>query len=268
MGSGTKNELQELAEIQRKIEASAKEQHIDKRTPKSANFGKVAERILIHSKEHGEEDDSKRAEEERNKEARKLHDRLDSWNRERGKRYEGCRLSNFQHNGNGDSRYGTLAKLQDYCDRIQANIDAGTGVVLFGTSGTGKDHLAAAIGRAAILAGYSVTWANGVDFFADLRDAMKHDQPEGNVIASLANPALLILSDPLPPKGTTTEYQGASLFRVIDKRYNNCRPTIVTINCANRNEAEERLGPQIIDRLSHDSLVIHCDWPSYRKPKT
>lgn len=198
---------------------------------------------------------------------RELSMRLDAWNRERGKRYELCRLSNFDTRGFSVGQARVLTKLLDYCKSIKSNIYAGNGIVLFGSSGTGKDHLAAAVGRAAVVAGYSVTWANGVDFFADLRDAMKRDEPEGSVIASMALPDLLILSDPLPPKGAATDYQNASLFRVIDKRYNNCRPTIVTINCANRDEAETRLGSQVIDRLSHDSLVIHCDWPSYRKPK-
>lgn len=58
------------------------------------------------------------------------------------------------------------------------------------------------------------------------------------------------------------------LFDLVDARYSRRKPAWVTLNCASRTEAEERIGVQVVDRLAHDALVVTCNWPSYRKGET
>jgi DNA replication protein DnaC len=81
----------------------------------------------------------------------------------------------------------------------------------------------------------------------------------------MTRPNVLAISDPTPPLGELSDYQRSMLFRVVDRRYRDLRPTWVTINAADSAEAERKIAPNIIDRLAHGALVLRCNWPSYRR---
>jgi DNA replication protein DnaC len=111
-----------------------------------------------------------------------------------------------------------------------------------------------------------VHWKNGMDLYGDMRDLIDNrNRSEDKFIKEMTLPDILILSDSLPPRGCITEFQSQVLFRILDTRYRNCRPTWVTLNVRGAAEADERLGAQLVDRLRDGALSIHCDWPSYRK---
>ena len=78
-------------------------------------------------------------------------------------------------------------------------------------------------------------------------------------------PSILSMSDPLPPFGNLTQFQMTTLFQILDFRYRHCKGTWVTLNVAKGAEADERMGKQLADRLRHGAMVLHFDWPSYRK---
>ena len=189
--------------------------------------------------------------------------RLAAFEKLLGKRYAGCTLDNFE--AGWPEQQAALTKLRAYAGDIRANVDRGRGLVLFGPAGSGKDHLAAAVGREAIIRGVTVSWRNGRDIFGAFRDAMDNDTSERSLFRELEAPEVLVLSDPIPPFGRLTEYQGDVLFRLVDSRYRQLKPTWATLNVCGGDEADNRIGAQIADRLRHDALAIFCDWPSYRK---
>lgn len=180
-----------------------------------------------------------------------------------GKRYAGCTLDNFR--ADRPEQRDAVAKLREYVRDIKANVDRGRGLVLFGPAGTGKDHLLVGTAKEAISAGIGVAWRNGRDLFGAFRDAMDANTSERSLFRDLEAPDVLILSDPAPPTGRLTEYQGDVLFRLVDARYRELRPIWTTLNVAGGDEADSRIGAQIADRLRHDALAIFCDWPSHRK---
>lgn len=188
-----------------------------------------------------------------------------------GRRYHSCRLDGFEFYGSVEEQ-ARQREVIDECRRLavrlQTELDADSGLVLFGPPGTGKDHILAAMLRAACAGGRSVKWLNGLDFFGDMRDRMDSESPESTVIRDLAVPDILAISDPLPPWGPLTSFQAQTLFRVIDRRYRQEKPIWVTINVAGGAEAAERIGTAVVDRLKERALSVHCNWPSFRARKT
>jgi DNA replication protein DnaC len=140
-----------------------------------------------------------------------------------------------------------------------------SGVLLYGPSGTGKDHLLIALAVEAIKSDVpSFEWVNGQDLFGGARDLMDSHDSELMFVAKYSRPAVLILSDPVPIDGELTNHQANILYRIVDRRYRECRATWVTMNVKDSNDASKRIGAAIVDRLKDDALALFCNWPSYR----
>lgn len=184
---------------------------------------------------------------------------------ERGNRYASCKLCNFTCDHPKQTE--AISQLTEYCRTIRERTERGNGVVLFGPRGTGKDHLAMAVCRAAINAGLTVKWLNGADFFADMRDRIGSHETERQLVQRYVAPSVLYFSDPLPPIGVLTDFQATTLFRILDSRYSQMRPIITTVNVSGASELDTRIGPQNSDRLRDGALAIYCDWPSHRTCK-
>jgi DNA replication protein DnaC len=202
-------------------------------------------------------------------EALQQSERVSALVRAAGPRYTPCRLGNFELDGKPEHRAAKAAAvkaLSDYAATVKDRRAAREGIVLYGAVGTGKDHLAFAVARAAVLAGFSVRWLNGQDWFGQVRDGMDSGTSEESIVGRIANADFAVISDPLPPIGNLTTHQSTMLYRAIDDRYNAGKPTIVTLNVKDDNEADTRLGEATWDRLCHGAWKIRCHWPSHRKP--
>jgi DNA replication protein DnaC len=194
-----------------------------------------------------------------------IHTRLKWLDEQLGARYRNSTLDNYQVTTEGQR--AALNALHKYADDMVEAGRAGRGIILFGPAGTGKDHLLAGIGRLAIQRhAVPVRWIRGTDIFSQCRAAIRGDEGDDKVVADLSKVTVLIISDPLPPMGALTEYQGDTLYRIIDNRYRELRPTWISVNVASGAEADQRMGAQVFDRLKHEALAIYCDWPSYRRP--
>lgn len=202
-----------------------------------------------------------------------------------GARYEDCRLSNFQRWGTTEEQIQqdrVLTALRIFAERIVENVARGRNLVLAGPRGTGKDHLLFAMARAVIksVPGASVTWVSGMDLFAEMRDAIdskeRTERAEVNRWVRANEPNnVLCISDPLPPHSTTdakqadlSSFQRQFLYRIIDGRYRVRKPTWVSINVSNSEDAARLLTPQIHDRLRDGALTCGCKWQSYRQTRT
>lgn len=185
-----------------------------------------------------------------------------------GERYRPCRLENFVTDRPQQRK--VVAALEDYVANAKENLEAGRAVVLYGPCGTGKDHLMfGLVGRLVWRFGCKAAWINGQDWYGDLRDAMDRDEArfdERNMLAALRDPSLLAISDPLPPFGELGQHMASMFYRLIDGRYRRCSPTFLSVNVADDEEAYARMGVASWDRLRQEALMLHCNWPSYRKP--
>lgn len=182
-----------------------------------------------------------------------------------GDRTNGYRFGTYQ--AKTDYQRQVFEKVQEWADTFPARQKACEGLVLFGTVGTGKDHLAfAAVRKVVMLHGVTAGWRNGRDLMGEVRDRMSEDKSERQFYEGLESPAILVLSDPLPVSGPLTTHQADVLYRVVENRYAAHKLTLVTINVKDDADADQRLGVPTWDRLCDRAWKIECKWPSYRRP--
>jgi len=137
-------------------------------------------------------------------------------------------------------------------------------LTFLGTVGTGKTHMALAIGWAWLECGRNVLYYQIENLLDALRcgySSWQKGDPEGyqSILNFTQNVGLLILDDLGAQK--ETEWATSKLDQIIDYRYINKKPLIATTNLA-----LERLPARIMDRL-REGMLIHLKGESFRKQK-
>ncbi len=154
------------------------------------------------------------------------------------------------------NRILTLAEL-GFVERAEV-------IHLLGPPGTGKSHLAIALGFEAIKAGRSVYFAT----LAELITSLLKAQREGDLAARLrflSRPAVLIVDEvgylPLEPGGANL------FFQLVNARYEK-GAMILTSNRGFRDWGEvfgdNVIAAALLDRLLHHAVVIEIEGASYR----
>jgi DNA replication protein DnaC len=179
-----------------------------------------------------------------------------------GRRYESCTLDTFH--AHLPAQQTVLGQLREYAARIRQRVAEGVNVLLIGPSGAGKDHLLAGLVHVALAEGLSIRWQTGGQLWLHMRDAIQGGC-ERQAIEELVRPDVLVLSDPIPPHAEPSNYERSILYAIVDRRYSHLRPIWMSANVASRQQADERLGHAVADRLRHGALVLGCWWPSYRR---
>lgn len=181
-----------------------------------------------------------------------------------GKRYAPTRatLGNFR------IEYREQAQVRKAIEAIMASGTFDRGILLYGSVGTGKDHLLAALLYAAADAGRTAKWVNGQEVYSRFRDAMDSKVSEESLIREFTTPDVLGISDPIPPvidPSRPSAWRTELLFRVLDSRYRDCKPTWITLNAQSPDDAQRKLSEPVFDRVRHDAVLIPCFWPSFRE---
>jgi DNA replication protein DnaC len=143
-------------------------------------------------------------------------------------------------------------------------VDNNENVLLIGNSGTGKTHLATALGFAACCQGYNVRFCGCTALITQLLEA-REDRQLQRLLAQLGKHNLLILDELgyVPFSKTGSEL----LFEVVSRAYER-QSLIVTSNLPFENWIEvcgsERLTGAMLDRLTHKVHIIEANGQSYR----
>lgn len=186
-----------------------------------------------------------------------------------GKRYSTCELKNFDlgQDDNRGKRIDAVKRCQALADNLPNHIADGGNVVICGPPGTGKDHLLVGLLKYAVLYDAEIQWRNGQELYRSFRDQIDSDRSEASLVNSFVKADILAISDPVPPKGTASDYAAHMLYQIVDARYRAMKGTWVTANVANKAEAVEALSAPIFDRLLDNSFTLFCSWPSYRQTR-
>jgi len=139
-------------------------------------------------------------------------------------------------------------------------------VLLIGPTGTGKSHLAQAIGHRACRAGFSVLYVAAQDLLKQLR-AARADGSHDRRLLRFTTPDLLVIDD-LGLRPLTGD-EPIDLYEITRHRYEHG----VTVLTSNRavDELPALFGDALLasaamDRLLHGAHVLVLDGDSYRNP--
>jgi len=156
-----------------------------------------------------------------------------------------------------------LGMAESYLKLIKEDAGKGTGLILSGGVGTGKTHLACAIGNEYIKVG-SVLFIKVSALIRRIRETYRPNstKTEQQAIDEFRGIDLLIIDEIGVQRGTQDEEN--ILFEVIDDRYSFFKSTILISNL-NINEIKKYLGERAVDRMRENGgSAIVMDWESYR----
>jgi DNA replication protein DnaC len=138
-------------------------------------------------------------------------------------------------------------------------------LVLKGSYGTGKTHLAAAIGNYRLSKGDMVLFITTPDLLDHLRASYspKSEATYDETFDRVRDAQILILDD--LGAENPSEWANEKLFQLLNYRYVNHLPTIVTTNVS-----MEALDPRVRSRLADENVMRAVDLqvPDYRTPVT
>jgi DNA replication protein DnaC len=144
-------------------------------------------------------------------------------------------------------------------------LETGTNILAFGPPGTGKSHLAAALGYALVDAGYRVLFTRTTDLVQQLQTARK-DLKLAAAIEKLDKYHLLILDDLSYLQKSQAET--SVLFELISARYER-RSIMITANqpfgAWDKIFPDPAMTVAAIDRLVHHAIILEINTDSYRR---
>lgn len=160
----------------------------------------------------------------------------------------------------------------DYAENFATYLRDGACLLLVGSPGTGKTHLACGIAHKIMADGYSAQFVTVSEAIRKFRASWRRDseQSEDEVLKLYSKPDLLILDEVGVQYGTEAEQ--LIIFEIINRRYFDQRPMIVISNLSIVGQEDDKhsvrgyLGERALDRLRENGgRVVVFDWESYRR---
>ncbi len=179
------------------------------------------------------------------------------------RRFESCEFENYQVINPDAAK--NLAACQRYAATWPERLQAGTGLVMTGTCGTGKNHLAVSLAKVIIrnhLAKVEIT--DVMRLIRAVKSTWRHnaESSEEEVIEHFATLDLLIIDEVGVQFGSATEM--TILQEVINARYESILPTILISNLTFE-QLKETIGERIVDRVTDGGInKLAFSWESFR----
>jgi len=185
------------------------------------------------------------------------------------KRFIPKTFDNFEICGNAEAvtkQTKALAIARDFADNFEKHKDRGTWLLMMGKPGTGKTHLCAAIINAIVRKGYTALFTKTFRLLRQVKDTYSANSAvtESELLSRLQTLDLLVIDEIGVQFGTDTERM--ILFDILDSRYEDMKPTIVTTNIVSIPQLDRLIGTRLLDRFFEgQSKLLLFDWESYRR---
>ncbi|AUG99725.1 DNA replication protein DnaC [Prodigiosinella confusarubida] len=172
--------------------------------------------------------------------------------------HRNCTFANYQVTNDGQRN--ALSRAKSYAQNFGMGFAS---FVFSGGCGTGKNHLAAAIGNHLLAQKCSILVVTVPDLMLRVRHCYDGGESESSLLDDLCRVDLLILDEVGVQRETRGEW--VILNQIIDRRLAAMKPVGVLTNL-NFEELSRVLGERVIDRLTIDNGVwVNFTWGSYRK---
>lgn len=145
-----------------------------------------------------------------------------------------------------------LTTCINYAREFPSVQSRGIGMFLYGPTGSGKTHLAAAIANSILRRGAAVKWWNVTGLYNAIRESF--GKPDEGIISGCKTAGLLILDDLGAEK--PTEWTAATMYDIVNSRIDNVLPTIITSNLTLADLAKTA-DARLISRLSEKDIFPH-----------
>lgn len=170
-----------------------------------------------------------------------------------------CSFDNYRVENEGQRR--ALAMARQYAEEFEGSIAS---FVFSGRPGTGKNHLAAAIGNDLILRGKSVLIVTVADLMSSMKGTFSggSDITEERLLHDLSSVDLLVIDE--IGMQSESRYEKVIINQIVDRRSSSKRPTgmLSNLDPAGMNTL---LGERVMDRMRlGNSMWVRFDWESYR----
>lgn len=209
--------------------------------------------------------------EEEEKRRKAMQDRINRLLQNSGikRRFLQRTFPNFRCDTPGRKKNYDIAKK--YADNFAYHMAMGNGLYIEGTNGTGKTHLAAAIALQLINEGVPVICKTSTDLLMDIKKAFDHEYVKEHEVIDVYKKVDLLIIDDLG-KEQCSDWSMSMLYSILNDRYEDMKPTIVTTNY-NADGLANALTPKgfdntkiiaIISRLRETSTVMTMAWEDIR----
>ena len=169
-------------------------------------------------------------------------------------RFEQCTFENFQIDENNEKLYKLATS---YCNKWQEMKKKNVGFLFWGPPGTGKTYLSFCIANRLLENLIPVIAISSIGILNRIKETYNSYGKEGEVevINSLKNASLLIIDDLGAENGT--DWAKEKLYEIIDSRYRDAKPMIVTTNLT-KEQLKEKLTTSDGVTRTYDRLIEMC----------
>ena len=194
-------------------------------------------------------------------EAQKALEKEEEHQRKRMVCFHGSKMAKSRFETSEDSELIKVGK--NYAEHFRDFKKMSKGLLLYGTVGTGKSHVAACIANKLIDNGYSAYMTN----FATIANELQGTFEKQEYIDSLNRYDLLILDDLGIER--KTEFMQEQVFNVIDSRYRSGLPFIITTNLTPEElkKTNDIGNARIYDRILERCHPVKAAGVSHRRQK-
>jgi len=154
-----------------------------------------------------------------------------------------------------DKAKKALNAVRTYAENFTEHRKKAGGLIMVGTPGTGKTHLACATCRMVMAQGYQALFTTTLAMIQVVKESY------GAGMKTFMEPDLLVIDE--IGVQNKTPYELTTLIEILNDRYAQLRPTILLSNLTAQ-QMRELLDYRVVSRLSSVSTTIPMNWEDFR----
>lgn len=181
------------------------------------------------------------------------------------KRYLEKRVSNFIADSTAQKE--ALDRCKKFSDEIEKNINNGLGLLLIGSPGTGKTHMACALLYEALSKGKTGLYISAGNALAKIKATWTSKSVTQEQVFSELTVLDILVVDEIGALSSITPREKDLLFELINARYEAMKSTIFisNLNLKGTNSIEDYLEERSFDRICEVCPAVIFRWPSFRR---